>query len=409
MNGTDVRKQETIYDVMILGAGASGMMCAARLNELSDLEVLVVEGNEKAAKKLKISGGGKCNITNVNITADNYLGNAELIESVFSQFSKEDLLLWLQQRGLSPVIRKEQYYFCPKSSDEIISILERASKRSHFLFNEKILSLCKSDCFELTTDRGRYRARKAVIATGAKSYATLGASGIGLELAQYFGHTVKPFAPALAGLTLQAKEFWMKELSGVSFPAEVHVGDKILREDMLMTHRGLSGPVILSASLYWTRGEISINFLPGTDLPRLMHNNRKMLSTALPLPKRFTQALLEAVSVKEKPCNGYKEEELRILAAALQHYSFAPAGTYGFSKAEVCKGGVQTDDINLWSLESNLADGLYFAGEVLDVTGELGGYNFQWAFSSAAVVAKNIVESEDTVFSDTELTILHNL
>ena len=384
--------KETIYDVMILGAGASGMMCAAQLNERSDLKVLVVEGNEKAAKKLKISGGGKCNITNVSVTPHNYLGDEELVESIFSQFSKEDLLLWLQKRGLTPVVRKEQYYFCPKSSDEIISILARASQKSTYLFNQKILSLDKSDCFVLTTDKGRFKAKNVVIATGAKSFATLGASEIGLELARHFGHAVKPFAPALAGLTLQAGEFWMKELSGISFPAEVSVDDRILREDMLLTHRGLSGPVILSASLYWARGEISVNFLPGTALRGLMLNNRKLLSTALPLPKRFTQALLDAVGVKEKPCNSYSEDELKRLEHFFHHYSFAPAGSYGFSKAEVCKGGVKTDEINSWTLESNLVEGLYFAGEVLDVTGELGGYNFQWAFSSAVAVAKSITE-----------------
>lgn len=384
--------KETIYDVMILGAGASGMMCAAQLNERSDLKVLVVEGNEKAAKKLKISGGGKCNITNVSVTPHNYLGDEELVESIFSQFSKEDLLLWLQKRGLTPVIRKEQYYFCPKSSDEIISILARASQKSTYLFNQKILSLDKSDCFVLTTDKGRFKAKNVVIATGAKSFATLGASEIGLELARHFGHAVKPFAPALAGLTLQTGEFWMKELSGISFPTEVSVDDRILREDMLLTHRGLSGPVILSASLYWTRGEISINFLPGITVRGLMHNNRKLLSTALPLPKRFTQALLDAIGVKEKPCNSYREDELKTLERFFHHYTFSPAGTYGFSKAEVCKGGIRTDEINSWTLESNLVEELYFAGEVLDVTGELGGYNFQWAFSSAVAVAKNITE-----------------
>ncbi len=377
---------------MILGAGASGMMCAAQLNESSEFSVLVVEGNEKAAKKLKISGGGKCNITNVNVSANNYLGDEQLIESVFSQFSKEDLLLWLQQRGLQPVIRKEQYYFCAKSSDEIIDILATASRKTKYLLNTKIIALTKSDCFELTTDRGHYKAKKAVIATGAKSFASLGASAIGLELARSFGHSVKPYAPALAGLTLQAKEFWMKELSGISFPAEVHVAEKVLSEDMLMTHRGLSGPVILSASLYWERGEITINFLPGEELPALMHNNRKLLSTALPLPKRFMQGLLGELGVKDRPCITYKDEELEMLAKALHHYTFAPAGSYGFSKAEVCKGGVRTEDINSWSLESNLTEGLYFAGEVLDVTGELGGYNFQWAFSSAVAVAKNIAE-----------------
>jgi len=381
-----------IYDVMILGAGASGMMCAAQLNELSDLSVLVVEGNEKAAKKLKISGGGKCNITNVNVSAHNYLGDEQLIESIFAQFSKDDLLAWLAKRGVDPVIRKEQYYFCPKSSDEIISILTRASQKSEYVFNRKIIALSKSDTFELKTDRGRFRAKKVLIATGAKSFATLGASDIGLKLAQGFGHTVKPFTPALAGLTLQAKEFWMKELSGISFPAEVHVADKVLCEDMLMTHRGLSGPVILSASLYWNRGEVSLNFLPGIDLAKLMHNNRKLLSTALPLPKRFTQALLEKIEIKERPCNLYKANELERLENALQHYTFAPAGSYGFSKAEVCKGGVQTEELNAWTLESNLTEGLYFAGELLDITGELGGYNFQWAFSSAVVVAKDIAQ-----------------
>ncbi|MDA3946585.1 MAG: aminoacetone oxidase family FAD-binding enzyme [Helicobacteraceae bacterium] len=385
-------KKETIYDVMILGAGASGMMCAARLNELSDLSVLVIEGNEKAAKKLKISGGGKCNITNVNVSAHNYLGDEELIEAVFSQFSKDDLLLWLQQRGLTPVIRKEQYYFCEKSSDEIISVLARASQESHYIYNQKIVSLIKRDCFELKTEREDYKAKRVVIATGAKSYASIGASEIGLVLAESFGHRIKSFTPALAGLTLQAPEFWMKELSGVSFPAELHVGEKILCEDMLLTHRGLSGPVILSASLYWNRGDVTVNFLPGLALLKLVHNNRKLLSTALPLPKRFTQALLTVIGIKDKACNLYKENELQMLENKLHHYTFSPAGSYGFSKAEVCKGGVLTDDINGWTLESNLVDGLYFAGEVLDVTGELGGYNFQWAFSSAVVVATSIAE-----------------
>ncbi len=383
-----------IYDVIILGAGASGMMCAAQLNEASDWNVLVVEGNEKAAKKLKISGGGKCNITNVDVSANNYLGDEALIENVFSQFSKEDLLEWLGKRGLTPVIRKEQYYFCAKSSDEIISILARSSQKSDYLFNAKIETLTKDGNFILTTDKGSYAAKNVVVATGAKSYASIGATDIGLDLAEHFGHKTKAFAPALAGLTLQPKDFWMKELSGISFPAEIHVGGKVLREDMLMTHRGLSGPVILSASLYWQKGEISINFLPDTDLLQLMHNNRKLLSTALPLPKRFTQALLERMEIKDKPCNSYKEKELQMIVNALQSYVFAPAGSYGFSQAEACKGGVETDDINAWTLESNLVEGLYFAGEVLDITGELGGYNFQWAFSSAVVVAKSMIGNE---------------
>jgi len=384
---------EKIYDVMILGAGASGMMCAAQLNENSDLSVVVIEGNEKAAKKLKISGGGKCNITNVNVSAANYLGDEQLIESVFTQFSKEDLLLWLEQRGLKPVIRKEQYYFCPKSSDEIIEILKAASAKSSYRFGEQIISLNKEEYFVLKTTKGRYKAKNVVIATGAKSFAALGASEIGLELAASFGHDHTPFLPALAGFTLQKNDFWLKELSGISFEAEITVAGKTLYEDMLLTHRGLSGPVVLSASLYWSKGDVSINFLPKNSLLDLLHNNRRLLSTALPLPKRFTQAFLAHLGIKDRACIDYKNDERTLLAAAFHDYHLAPAGTYGFSKAEVCKGGIKIEKLNSWTLESNILENLYFAGEVVDVTGELGGYNFQWAFSSGAVAAQHIIEN----------------
>lgn len=382
---------KNIYDVMILGAGASGMMCAAQLNEASDLSVLVVEGNEKAGKKLKISGGGKCNITNVKVSENNYLGDEAVISSVFSQFCKEDLLEWLQARGLTPVIRKEQYYFCSKSSDEIINILKKASQKSHYVYHQKIVTLLKDEFFTLKTEKETFYAKKVVIATGGKSFSSLGASDIGLKLAKNLGHKVIPFAPALAGLTLQSKEFWMKALSGISFLAEVTVAGKVLKEDLLLTHRGLSGPVILSASLYWSRGAMEINFLPDIELSVYVKNNRKLLSSALPLPKRFTQALLNEYSIKDKPCNAYKTEELQTLIYAFHHYSLSPAGSYGFAKAEVCKGGVSSEALNSWTLESMICQELYFCGEVIDVTGELGGYNFQWAFSSAAVVANHIL------------------
>ena len=382
-----------VYDVIILGAGASGMMCAAHINENSDLNVLVVEGNDKVAKKLKISGGGKCNITNVNVSSDNYLGDEAIISSVFMQFSKDDLLLWLQERGLTPVIRKNQYYFCEKSSEEIISVLRKASTKSHYAFHHKILSLSKKEHFEVKTESGTFVSHKVVIATGAQSFAPLGASDIGLHLAQSFHHKIIPFSPALAGLTLQSKDFWMKSLSGISFAAEITVEGKVLNEDMLFTHKGLSGPVVLSASLYWKKGSVLLNFLPQKNLVDQMRNNRKLLSTTLPLPKRFTQELLDHLSIKDRACHLYKQEELEKLTTALQHYELSPAGTYGFAKAEVCKGGISTEQLNSWTLESNHEEGLYFCGEVVDVTGELGGYNFQWAFSSGVVVAQNITLS----------------
>ena len=388
--GTILKSETTIYDVMILGAGAAGMMCAAQLNAMGNLNVLVVEGNERAAKKLKISGGGKCNITNIHVNASNYLGDEQLIDNVLMQFSKDDLLVWLETRGLIPIIRKAKYYFCAKSSDEIINTLVEASQKSDYVYNQKITSLTKSDHFTLHTATQLFKAKHVVVATGAKSFASLGASEIGLRLAESFGHKVTPFSPALAGLTLQANEFWMKELSGISFPVSIEVGGKVLLEEMLLTHRGLSGPVILSASLYWSRGEISVNFLPELELTKFMANNRKLLSTALPLPKRFTQRLLKVLNIKDKPCHSYQQEELQKIQKAFQAYSFSPAGSYGFAQAEVCKGGVDTTMLNSWTLESHLKEDLYFCGELVDVTGELGGYNFQWAFSSGVSVANAI-------------------
>jgi len=389
--------QKKIYDVVILGAGASGMMCAAHLNEKSDLSVLLVEGNDRAAKKLKISGGGKCNITNVNVSTENYLGDEALVASILSQFTKEDLLGWLEARGLRPILRKEQYYFCPKSSDEIITILQRATQKSDYAFQQKIKSVSKKSSdglFTVKTDKATYQTKQVVVATGAKSYASIGATEIGVSIANSFGHTNTAFAPALAGLTLQPKDFWMKSLSGISFPVKIEVASKLLQEDMLLTHRGLSGPAILSASLYWNRGEIIIDLLPKQTLKQVMHNNRKLLSTALSLPKRFTQLLLEYLMIKDRPCNEYKDQELQQLQDAIHSYKLAPAGTYGFTQAEVCKGGVDTMNLNSWTLESHLSEGIYFIGEVVDVTGELGGYNFQWAFSSGVSVANAIIGGE---------------
>jgi len=382
-----------VYDLIILGAGASGLMAAAQINEQSDMSVLIIEGNKEAAKKIKISGGGKCNITNIDVSANNYLGDIELIENIFMQFSKEDLLTWLKARGLEPVLRKERYYFCAQSADEIITLLKDAASKSHYKYDHKIMAIKKEQHFSVKTDKGTFKGHRVLIATGAKSFASVGATDIGVELAQSLGHKSTPFLPALAGFTLQSSEAWMKALSGISFKAAVEVEGKRLQEDMLLTHRGLSGPVILSASLYWSKGKIEIDFLADNSLENIMKKSKKLFSTALPLPKRFSQALLEAVQIKDKPCDAYKAQEMEQLKSAFHHYTFAPAGTYGFAQAEVCKGGVVTNELNPWTLESNIVEGLYFSGEVLDITGELGGYNFQWAFSSAVVVATNIINS----------------
>jgi hypothetical protein len=377
------------YDVIILGAGASGLMCAAQLRQNSSLSVAIIEGNNRPALKLKASGGGKCNLTNVEVDPTHFLGDETLVSNALSRFSQKALLDYFKEGGLRPVLRKERYYFCPKSSDEVISILVGKANGCDLLLGHKIVSLEGQKPFLLITDKGKFTAEKVVVATGGASYKELGASDIGLKIAQNYGLKIIPFTPALVGLTLQPKEFWMKELSGISFPARIMVAGKTLDEDLLFAHKGISGLVVLSASLYWFKGEIVIDFLPDFDLGRLK-NEKKSISTAIPLPKRFMKAFLEAVGLEDKACNRLNPEEFDALLS-IRHYAMAPSGTFGLSKAEVCRGGVASTELDPNTMESIKTKGLYFIGETVDVTGELGGYNFQWAFSSAVVCAKSLM------------------
>lgn len=376
------------YDVVILGAGASGLMCAAQLNQNSSLSVAIIEGNNRPALKLKASGGGKCNLTNVEVDESHYLGDENLIKPVLSAFPQKALLEYFKSGGLRPVIRSERYYFCPKSSDEVISILMGKAAGYDLLLGHKILSVEGENPFTVTTDRGKISADKIVVATGGASYKELGASDIGLKIAQSYGIKTVPFSPALVGLTLQPREFWMKELSGISCRARIHVAGKTLDEDLLFAHKGISGLVVLSASLYWFKGEIVINFLPDFDLTSLK-KEKKIISTAIPLPKRFMKAFLEAVGLEDKACNRLTPNEWENLLK-IQNYAMAPSGTFGLSKAEACRGGIACEEIDPMSMESTKVKGLYCIGETVDVTGELGGYNFQWAFSSAVVASKAI-------------------
>ena len=378
------------YDVIILGAGASGLMCGAFLDK--NLRVAIVEGNDKIAKKIKISGGGKCNITNIDVSEKNYEGDEAFVSEVLQAFSKEDLLTFLARHGLTPVVRKERYYFCKDSADEIINILKKLTCHHTFLLNHKILGVKKeSENFLVQTNHGMYEAKKVVLATGAKSYAILGASDVGLQIAKSFGLKTKEFTPALVGLTVQKEQFWMKELSGLSCYVHIKVGEKVLKEEMLFAHKGISGPAVLSASLYWQKGLIAIDFLSQMRIEKLIKGSKKLLSSLLPLPKRLAKALLEAIDVADVACNKIAPHAMKNLQK-IHNYEFAPAGNFGFTKAEVCRGGILSQEFNPKTMESWHVKGLYAIGEVVDVTGELGGYNFQWAFSSGVVCAKELNE-----------------
>lgn len=376
-----------IYDVIILGAGASGLMCASHLD--NSLDVLIIDSNEKIAKKLKISGGGKCNITNVDVTPNNYDGDEVLIANALEVFSKDNLLKFLKNNGVKPVIRKDRYYFCKNSSDEIINILRKKSDYAKTLLNCEVTNLKKDDdIFTLSTSKGVFNSKKVVVATGGKSFKNLGASEIGLKIAKDFEIETKEFTPALVGMTLQPDQFWMKELSGLSCEVEIMVDGKTLKEEMLFAHKGISGPAILSASLYWKKGSMSINFLPNHNIFELSKNSKKLISSVIPLAKRLSKAILKALDIKDVECKKLTKE-MKEKLQKIHNYEFAPAGNFGFTKAEVSRGGVLSEELNI-TLESKKVKNLYFIGEVVDVTGELGGYNFQWAFSSGIVCASAI-------------------
>lgn len=234
-----------IYDVIILGGGASGLMFAGQMSKKKS--IAIVEVNERVAKKLKISGGGKCNITNTSVNLENFDGDAALLSAAFGAFSKENLLDYLDRNRVPLELRKNRYYFCQNSSDEIINVLRNGAKNSEIILNSEILSLKKEDdVFKVVTNKTTLNAKKIVVATGGKSFKTLGASEIGLDIAKSFDIKVKEFTPALVGLTVQKEQFWMRELSGLSCYVHIKVEDRVLKEEMLFAHKGISGPAVLS-------------------------------------------------------------------------------------------------------------------------------------------------------------------
>lgn len=368
------------YETIIIGAGASGLMAASRYRGSN---IAILEGNSRIGQKIRISGGGRCNITNRELSADNYLGERQFVTSVLRGFDQHALLKWLRVRGLEPVIRKGSQYFCPHSAEELVALLTKACAGVPIVTGCSVTAVEKGrDApFVVHTSKGVFQANSVVVATGGMSFPKIGASGIAYEIARHFGHTVTPLRPALVGFTLQREQFWMKDLSGVSLKVAVDVAGKEIVGDMLFAHRGISGPAILNSSLYWQKGPIEIDFLPHAGVDRML-SGRKLVSTQLGLPKRFAKAFLEAVGIADKPASQLRDAE-RAKLKTVHAYRFAPAGNFGYGKAEVTAGGIDTAEIDAETMMSKKCPGLYFLGEALDVTGELGGYNFQWAFATA--------------------------
>lgn len=371
-------------DTIIVGAGASGLMFSSlQMNN----NVMILDNNSKIGSKILVSGGGRCNVTNGSVKATNFLGESRFVRNVIKQFDQDALLAWLMERGLNPIIRKNNQYFCEHSAKELVDLLRREISVKSIETEVTVESVEKKDSlFKVYTNRGVITAKKVVVASGGLSFPKLGATPIGYEIAKAFGHKVSTLSAGLVGLTVQPEQFFFKSLSGIATEVTITIGKKVMRGSLLFAHKGISGPVVLDASLYWEKGKITVDFIPAINLNSLK-SSKKNIANVLGLPLRVAKRFLEELKIDEKRASELTKEEWSRVET-LKNYSFAPAGTFGYSKAEVTKGGVVVDEIDGSTMMSKRVENLFFIGEVLDVTGELGGYNFQWAFSSAYVCAK---------------------
>jgi len=387
----------TQKDVIIIGAGAAGMMCAISAGERGRRTILI-DHSRALAQKIRISGGGRCNFTNRHITPDNYISqNPHFCRSALSRFTSQDFLNYIQKHHIDWHEKKLGQLFLNNTSREIIEMLktECLDTGGELLMGQDVLDIeykkmGKGSRFRVQTSGGVFAATSLVVASGGISVPETGASPIGYKIAKKFGVEVTNLKPGLVPLTVEAG---FPDLAGISIDTIVSCNKMQFRENILFTHRGLSGPAILQISSYWNPGDtIELDLLPDIKEEIWEASPRKaLLSTALSihLPKKFAQYFVRTF-LEDKPVNQYSPKELKSIEKKLHTFSLTPNGTEGFGKAEVTVGGISTHELSSKTMESKKIPGLYFVGEVLDVTGWLGGYNFQWAWSSGYVAGKSV-------------------
>ena len=366
-------------------------------SQVKNKKIALIESNMKIAQKIKVSGGAKCNITNEFVSYKNYLGDEDFTKQTLKCFTNKDLLNFLNQNNVFPKVNPKIVkgtYFC-NSSKDVISMFEKLTTHTKKFMNTKVLDIeiNSQKYFKIKTNNQIIESKKVIVASGGLSYEGLGASSIAYDIAKKFGHTIMKTRPALVGLTVQKEQFWFKNLSGLSCMVETKIADKTFEGSLLFAHKGCSGPVILNSSLYWQKGKMSIDFLPKKKLESFLKGNKK-ISSAFPLPKRFMIEFLNSIALEDKAISSLNNEEKEKLKL-LKNYEFSPAGTFGYTKAEVTSGGVSTKEINHQTFESLKQKDLYFLGECLDITGELGGYNFQLYFAQAYKCAKELTKREN--------------
>jgi len=398
------------YDVIIIGAGAAGLFCAFNTAQ-KNKRVLVLDHANKVGKKILMSGGGRCNFTNLNTTHEDFTSqNPHFCKSALNQYSAYEFLSLVEKHGIEHVEKTAGQLFCKNSSKDILKmLLDECSSVGVKIYKKcTINSIEKRNVFEIKTSLENYSSDSLVIATGGLSIPTLGASGYGYEIAQQFGHEIIKTNASLVPFTVGKKLLEkIKALAGVALPVSVSCKQQKttvpIVDDMLFTHRGLSGPAILKLSAYWKFGvEIEIDLLPQIDVIEYLSEQRakhpdQLMTNSLSkiMPKKVTE-FISNESMAMLKLKQLDKPVLEKLKKKIHHWKLTPAGTEGYKTAEVTDGGVDTNQISSKTMQSKLVDNLYFIGEVLDVTGQLGGYNFQWAWSSAWCVAQHFINNAES-------------
>jgi predicted Rossmann fold flavoprotein len=397
------------FDVVIVGAGAAGLFCAGRAGQRGQ-RVLLLDHSPKVAEKIRISGGGRANFTNREATPANFLSdNPRFSRSALARYTPGDFVALVQRHGIAFHEKHKGQLFCDRSAEDLITALLRECDAGGVTrrqpcgvqaIRQRSGGDGEAGGFELDTDAGPVQAPRLVIATGGLPVPKIGATDFGLRIARQFGHTVIEPRPALVPLTFDPVQWApFAALSGVALPVGISVGSGKTRttflEDLLFTHRGLSGPAVLQISSFWRLGQpLQIDLAPGIDLgARLLaakQSSRRQLGNefATLLPTRLADAWLHGAGLDaQRPVPDCKDKDLQTVAQRARAWEVSPTGDEGWKKAEVMAGGVDTRELSSQTLESKRVPGLHFIGEVVDVTGWLGGYNFQWAWASAAACA----------------------
>ncbi|BCS88738.1 NAD(P)/FAD-dependent oxidoreductase [Pseudodesulfovibrio sediminis] len=380
------------YDIIILGAGASGLFCAMTAARRGR-SVVVLDHGAKTARKVRVSGGGKCNFTNLNVTADNYLcSNPHFVKSALARLSPWDVIAFLAEDGITYEEREHGQLFTDQGAGKVAGALMDRSKKAgvEICMNREIKFVSGTGPFSVETGDEQFTADKLVVALGGPSWPQIGATDLGFRMAKQFELDIVRPHPGLVGLVFPRHLRHMcEEMAGNALPATVSTGDAAFTDPLLFTHKGISGPATLQASNYWQDGQsVMIDFLPETPLAGYIEEHRRsniqfgnLLSRVL--PKRLPGLIL-ADNLTETPVSQLSNKQIEAAENRIHRFRVTPASTEGYKKAEVTVGGVDTDQISSKTMECLSVPGLHIIGEALDVTGHLGGYNLHWAFASGA-------------------------